>query len=61
MSKSNKEKMVVKPSKVKHKMDKEELDIHLHIQRKGGVSHKTKKDYKRRSEKKHRKRTRDYL
>lgn len=31
----------------KYKMSPEELEIHQHIQRKGGVSFKSKKDYKR--------------
>lgn len=32
---------------LKHKMDSEELAIHLHIQRKGGVRFQSKKDFKR--------------
>lgn len=31
----------------KHKMSEEELKIHQHIQRKGGVPFASKKDYKR--------------
>lgn len=42
----SKEKMVIKLDG-KHKMSPEELEIHQHVQRKGGVSFKSKKDYRR--------------
>lgn len=41
-------KMTIKIDR-KYKMSAEELETHLHIQRKGGVSFKSKKDYKRKS------------
>lgn len=40
------EKMVIKIDG-KYKMSPEELKIHQHVQRKGGVSFSSKKDYKR--------------
>lgn len=45
--------MKIKIDPTKHKMSKEELAIHIHVQRKGGVAFRSKKDYRRKP--KHRK------
>lgn len=39
--------MKITQSRLKHKMSSEELAIHLHVQRKGGVSFKDKSKYSR--------------